>query len=340
MGILVRYNAPYLASDHPNGIIKIYHYEQPFAPSELRHNIIRVEDSKGNVYLENKYEQDPTSWHYARVTEQLYGGFLYQFRYTQLQWVPTNPVYINIPAVRVEVMNPDFGLETYTFNYRGDLLDRRYRLNKDSSFRVVVWQYEFDEQGNLSIITNPDGSQELNTYDFGNPDPRMRGKLLQKELTAASGFPSPSRIIWKAKYEPTYQLLTEEKNELEATSKYKYDFDINPGVMTNSGKLMAVVHPDVTLPDGTIQSSVTKYENNHKGQITATILPTGVRQEMIYGTAGDEKSRLIKQVFDVGGLNIENKIKYDGIGFDTESIDGNGNLTGSVPKVMMNYNSE
>lgn len=317
-------------SDHPDGITKYYHYEQPFALPELRHNIIRVEDSKGNIYIENKYEQDPASWSYARIIEQLYGGYLFQFRYTQLQWVPGNTVYINIPAVSVEVLNPDFGLETYTFNYRGDLLDRRYRLNKDKSFRVVVWQYEFDEQGNLSITTRPDGSQEVNTYDFDNPDPRMRGKLLQKELTSAAGFPSSSRIIWKGKYELIYQLLNEEENETHAITKYRYDFDINPGAITNSGKLVQVIHPNATLPDGSIQSSVTKYENNNKGQNEAITLPNGVRQEMVYEVTGFEKSRLTKQTLDVGGLNIENKIKYDVFGFDTERIDGNGNSTQKI----------
>ena len=321
-------------TDHQEGIIRIYHYEKPFALPELRHNIIRVEDSMGNIYLENKYEQDPASWHFARITEQLYGGFLYQFRYMQLQWVPANPVYINIPAVRVEVMNPDFGLETYTFNYRGDLLDRRYRLNKDKSFRVVVWQYEFDEQGNLSITTNPDGSQEINTYDFGNPDPRMRGNLLQKELTSASGFPSPSRIVWRGKYESTYQLIIEEKNELAAVTEYKYDFNLNPGAVNNSGKLLEVHHPDVTLPDGTTESSVSKFENNDKGQVMARIQADGVRHEMSYGNTGNAKSRLSKQIFDAADSGIENSLKYDTFGFVVENTDGNGNSTKKVTNAL------
>lgn len=321
-------------SDHPDGIMKIYHYEQPFALPELRHNIIRVEDSKGNVYLENKYEQDPASWSYARVTEQLYGSYLYQYQYTQLQWVPENALYINIPAVRVEVMNPDFGLETYTFNYRGDLLDRRFRLNKDKSFRVVAIQYEFDEQGNLSVTTKPDGSQEINTYDFSSPDPRMRGKLLQKELTAAAGFPSPSRIIWKGKYEPVYQLLIEEKNETNATIKYKYDFDLTPAALTNSGKLKQIIYPDATLPDGTVQTSITKFENNNKGQVVAIILPDGVRQEMLYGNAVNTKSRLIKQTFDAGGLNITNQIDYNAFGFDVNTTDGEGNITKKIVNAL------
>lgn len=322
-------------TDHQEGIIRIYHYEKPFALPELRHNIIRVEDSMGNIYLENKYEQDPASWHFARITEQLYGGFLYQFRYTQLQWVPTNPVYINIPAVRVEVMNPSFGLETYTFNYRGDLLDRRYRLNKDKSFRVVVWQYEFDEPGNLSITTKPDGSQEINTYDFGNPDPRMRRNLLQKELTSASGFPSPSRIVWRGKYESQYQLRTEETDESGATIRMKYDFDLPPAAATtNTGKLMEVLQPDATLPDGSIQQAKTAFEYNTRGQLVAIVLPNGTRNEFRYGAAAEGKGRLIEEVQDVAGLAVVHRRMYDSFGFASETTDGNGGVTQRVHNAL------
>ncbi len=323
---LVRVTTPAI-TDQPGGIDRIYHYEQPWALPELRHNILRVEDSQGNVYIENTYEQDPSAWSFARLTEQLYGGFLYQFQYTQLQWVPANPLYINIPAVRAEVMNPDFGLETYTFNYRGDLLDRRYRLSKDKSFRVTVWQYEFDAQGNLSKTTRPDGSEEINVYDFANPDPRMRGKLLRREITAASGFPAASRIIWRGKYEPVYQLITEEKDETGATTTYKYDSNLTPAALTNTGKLMEVIQPDATLPDGTIQKAKTTREYNAKGQLTAEILPDSTRNEIKYGTAGNEKSRLIKQIADTGNLNVEQKIKYDTFGFNSEQTDRNGNIT-------------
>lgn len=314
-------------ADHPEGVSRIYHYADPFQPPELRHNIVRVEDSEGNVYLENEYDEDPASLTFARVTEQLYGGFLYQFEYTQLQFVPADVVFINLAAMRVEVMNPDFGVETYTFNYRGDLLDRRYRLNKDKSFRVAAIQYRFDDQGNLAVTTRPDGSEEILTYDNANADPRMRGKLLQWELTAAAGFPAPSRIVWRGRYEPQFQLLFEEKTENNAITAYKYDFDLAPGAPTNSGKLKQVLHPDATLPDGTIQSTVTVFEHNAKGQVTAVIMPDGVRNEMVYGAAGNGTSRLTQRVFDAAGLHIVNGADYDGFGFDFTAIDGNGQTT-------------
>lgn len=326
---LVQVNTP-PTIDHPNGISRIYYYDSPYTLPELRNNIIRIEDSEGRVYLENKYEEDPASWSYARVKEQLYGGYLFQYRYTQLQWVPSNSLYINIPAVSVEVLNPDLGLETYTFNYRGDLLDKRFRLNKDKSFRVVIWQCEYDEQGNLSKIIEPNGSSEILTYDFSNTDPRMRGKLLKKELTSALVSPAPSRIVWRGKYEPNYQLLIEETNESHAITEYKYDFDNTPAAPTNTGKLEEIIYPDATLPDGTIQNCITIFQNNQKGQIETIILPDGTRHEMIYGVAGNEKSRVIKKKFDVNSLSIEKYIAYDPYGYESEMIDGNGNTSKNI----------
>ena len=323
---LVRVTSPPTA-DHPNGVDRCYSYADPFEHPLIRHNIVRVEDSEGNVYLQNAYEDDPASFAFARVTEQLYGDYLYQFCYTELQSVPEDPLFINIGAVRVEVMNPDFGLETYTFNYRGDLLDRRYRLNKDLSFRVVALGYEYDSQGNLKSTTLPDGSAELDVFDDTNPDPRMRGKLLRRELTAAAGFPAPSRIIWRGGYEPQYQLLVEEKNEAGSTVRYDYDFDLTPGAPTNTGKLKRIRHPDATLPDGTLQTSATHFEHNAKGQITATILPDSTRNEMAYGNAGTGTSRLVRHTFDAGGLAIVNETQYDAFGYDSVTKDGNGNAT-------------
>lgn len=321
-------------TDHPDGIDRIYVYADPFDHPLIRHNIVRVADTQGNVYLENYYDDDPASFSFARVTEQLYGDYLFQFCYTQLQYVPDSALFINIGAVRVEVMNPDFGVETYTFNYRGDLLDRRYRLVKDKSYRVAAIGYTYDSQGNLASTTLPDASSELNVYDDANPDPRMRGKLLRRELTAAAGFPAPSRIIWRGGYEPTYQLLVEERNEAGGRVRYDYDFDLTPGAPTNTGKLKRIRHPDATLPDGTVQASETRFEHNAKGQATATTLPDGTRNEMTYGTTGAGASRLVRQVFDVGGLNLVNETAYDAFGYDVSIIDGNGNSTDKLVNAL------
>jgi YD repeat-containing protein len=323
---MVRATSPAIA-DHPKGLSRYYFYGPSSAAPEIRHNLLRIADAEGNIFVENNYNEDPSSWAYGRVVSQYVGSYLFQFCSRQLQLVPPNPVHANIPAVAVEVLNPDFGLEIYTFNYRGDLLDRRYRLNKDRSFRVVVWQYEFDAQGNQIVVTRPDGSQELSTYDAANADPRMRGKMLKREVTSASGFPAPSRILWTGTYEPTFQLLVEEKGERGDVTKYRFDFDLSPGNPANSGCLRETIHPVATLPDGTKQQAVTGYEWNTKGQLTARVCPDGVRTELFYGAAGPDKSRLVRVVVDVGGLNTEATLAYDAVGFDSRWTDANGNET-------------
>lgn len=321
-------------SDHPRGITRIYYYEQPYAFPELRHNILRIEDGEGRTYLENTYEQDPASWSYGRITEQLHGGFLYQFRYTQLQWVPANPLFINTPAVQVEVLNPDLGLETHTFNYRGDLLDHRRRLCKDGSFRVVVSQYEYDEEGNVTAVTAPDGSQELTTFDVENSDPRMRANVLQREITAAAGFPGASRIIWRGRYEPRFQLLIEEENEKHAVTRYVYDFDETPAAPDNTGKLKKTIYPDSTLPDGTVQHCVLEHEHNARGQITANLYPDGTREEMTYGASGTERSRLTETRTDPDGLDIRHRVHYDAFGYIRMQVDGNGSETTTIHNAL------
>ncbi|MET0102603.1 MAG: DUF6531 domain-containing protein [Sedimenticola sp.] len=321
-------------TDYPGGIEKRYHYEPAFTPVSLRHNLLRMEDADGRVYLENRYEKDPTSFQYGRVTEQLYGSYLYQFRYTELQWVPAHPDLVNIHSLRVEVLDPNLALQTYTFNFRGDLLDRRYRLLEDRSFRVVVNQYEYDAQGNRVRLVHPDGREELHTYAHTSADPRMRGRLLKKELTAASGFPSPSRIVYRANYESRFQLVTEETGESGAKTVMKYDFDLTPAAPNNSGKLKEVRLPDATLPDGTPQQAKTVFEHNARGQTTAIVLPDGVRHELRYGSAGNDAGRLVEQERDVTGLGVVERRSYDAFGNPFETSSANGGVRQRVHNAL------
>lgn len=329
-------------ADHAAGIRRRYHYADPGARPELRHNIVRVEDSSGRSFLENAYDEDPASLSFARVTEQRFGAYLYQYQYTELQVVPADDAYVNVPARQVEVMNPDYGVETYTFNFRGDLLDERFRLVKDRSFRIVAIQYAYDRHGNRAETTRSDGSQELRTYDSSNPDPRMCGVLLRRELTAAAGFPVPSRIVWRGRYEPVYQLLVDEHDEAGALTTYEYDFHLTPGALTNTGKLKRVTHPDATLPDGTVQAAQTLYEHDARGMVTASIDPNGVRTEYGYGAGGAAAGRLVSRTQDAGGLAATERYEYDAYGHRDSVVDALGrrtvktfNALGQVEKVTL-----
>ncbi|GGY05055.1 RHS repeat-associated core domain-containing protein [Paludibacterium paludis] len=310
-------------ADHPEGTARYYDYAPQDALPELRHNLIRIEDQEGRTYLENDYEPDPADFAFARVTTQRYGDYVFQYRYTPIQYVPMDTLFINVPSLRVEVMAPDYGVTTHTFNYRGDLLDHRLRLVKDGTYRVCVSTSEYDDQGNRIAVTDPDGRQELCLYDHTNPDARMRGKLLRREVSAAAGFPAASRIVWRGEYEPDYGMLRRQTDEAGAETRYEYDFDIAPGP-GNTGALRRVTHPVAILPDGTAQPAVTRYETGARGQVTAVIAANGTREEMEYGAAGNARGLLVLRRTDAGGAAIEERFDYDAYGFPARMTDGTG----------------
>ena len=69
----------------------------------------------------------------------------------------------------------------------------------------------------------PDGSEELHVFDAAHADPRMRGARRRTEVIAASGFPAPSRIVWRGDYEPRFQLLVRQIDESGAVRRMRYD---------------------------------------------------------------------------------------------------------------------
>jgi hypothetical protein len=57
-------------------------------------------------------------------------------------------------------------------------------------------------------------------------------------LTAAAGFPVPSRIVWRGEYEPNFQLLRRQFDETGAKTVYRYDFD-NTSLNINGARISA-----------------------------------------------------------------------------------------------------
>lgn len=298
--------------DTGSAMRRAYRYDEPSQPEKFRHNILEVTDGEGKAFVQNEYEQNPADWAWGRVLRQLYGDYLYQVRYQQLQRTPTDPVFANVPSVQVELMDPELSVSTSTFNSRGDLLDYRFRLVRDRSYRVVVHQFEYDANGNRCLVRYPDGMEELRTYRDTDPDPRMRGRLVRREVRARSGFPAPSRIMWRGTYEPVFQLPRSVTDEARNTTVYRYDLDTAKPAAT--GRLERIELPDATLPDDTVQSSAIEYETNARGQITAVVSDGETRTELRYGTSGDDRALLTEIWHDISGLDLVERFTYNTVG--------------------------
>jgi RHS repeat-associated protein len=320
--------------DFSEGLLTRYEYNEHPSHIALRHNILRIVDHAGNTLAINSYDEDRASPSFNRITCQIQGGYVYQFAYKQIQWVPSDPLFIDIPATQTAVTYPDGSLWTYTFNYRADLLDQRFRLNADSSYRVIITKRRYDSQGNMTSVVHPDGARTESTFDHTNIDPLMRGNLLKVEQRPPPIVPVTSRVVWRAEYDPIFQFIRQITSENGAETRFIYDFDIKPDPH-NHGDLIRLERPIATLPDGSKQHSILTFEPDARGRSKAIIAPEGARDEFVYEPAGSAKSGFLREYrADVSGADEITKYDYDTFGYLADSIAPGG------ARLSTHYNSQ
>lgn len=300
-------------AQYPDGIRTSYDYDSYNPHPAMQHNILRIHDAQDRVTVENEFAGPEDGWEFNAVVRQRTAGFEYQFEYQQIQFVWPDVLNADVLASRTMIRSPDGCLHTYTFNYRGDLLDHRLRLSRDGSYRVVASQWRHDAEGNITEAVAPDGVRTVFTFDASNPDPCARRNLLRVELV--SPFPDivASRVVFQARYDAQYQLIVETTDEAVARTRYQYDFDLAPVGAT--GRLTQIQLAPVVLPDGTPQASVLSYEHNAQGQLTVAMTAEGVRTQLTYISAGAQKGLLATLAVDPGGANLITALDYDAFGF-------------------------
>lgn len=313
-------------AEFPVGITTRYDYDLYADHPAMRHNILCVTDARGRIYLENEYAGPEVGWAFNTVTRQLAGGYEYLFEYEQLQWVAPDEAFVQDLATRTSVSLPDGSLHTYTFNYRGDMLDHRFRLNADGSFRVTTSQWEHDAEGNVTKTVGPDGLRKFFTYDSTNTNPCARHNLLRVEIAAPLSGMVASRVLYQGQYEPRYQLATKTKDEIGAETRFFYDFDVNP--IGATGRLAQIQLPAVVGADGVPQQSNLLFEHNAHGQLTATVKPEGGRTELTYISGGVHDGFLSRITEDPTTAGLVSKFEYDAAGFPTQLQAPGGRITG------------
>lgn len=320
-------------AQYPKGISTTYEYDSDAVHPAMKHNILRIYDSNDRLMVENEFGKPDAGFEFNTIVRQRMGEFEYQFEYQQIQYVWPDPQYVDVLASRTLVQAPDGSLHTYTFNYRGDLLDHRFRLIMDGSLRVVSQQWQHDEQGNVTKSVAPDGMRKIFTFDTDNSDPCARRNLTKIEIAAPFSGLVLSRVIFQAQYDSHFQLplWTKEESgaeESEAKTEFRYDFDVLP--VGSSGRLSQILMPVVTGANGVPQQSVAVFERNNRGQVTATISPEGVRKEFKY-FAGQILDRfldgfLASVTADPTDANLISRFQYDSAGFPS-SIEEPGSRT-------------
>ena len=313
-------------SKYPKGLSTIYEYDSYASHPAMQHNILRIHDAEDRLMVENEFAGPEAGWEFNSVVRQRFAGFEYQFEYQQIQYVWPDPIYVDVLAARTLVRRPDGSLHTYTFNYRGDLLDHRFRLIRDGSFRVISSQNQYDAEGNLTEHVTPDGIRQIFTYDSANMDPCARHNLVRVELAAPLSNMVPSRVLYEGQYEPRYQLVTRTTDETGAETRFFYDFDANP--VGASGRLARIQLPEVVGADKLPQQSDLLFEHNAHGQLTATVKSEGGRTELTYISGGIYDGFLSDITVGPATARLVSKFEYDAAGFPKQSQAPGGRITG------------
>ncbi len=308
--------------DFPQGIRTSYDYGRFHPHPSLRHNMVRVLDHEDRPVVENLYGDDPSTDDFNRVVFQQFGSFRSEFAATRLQFVPPGPDSLNIPALRVEVIDPGY-FYVYTFNNRGDLLDKRFRLTVDRSFRLVASTFRYDEQGNLIERYDADGRGFLYQYDSKHPDPRARGNLLRIEERASPLAPAPSREMFRFTYEPVFFQLKTARDAAGALTEFIYDFERTPPP-PRQGALVELRHPVRTMPDGTTRRAIETFAYNERGQLRRHE-ENGSVHLFDYETAGLRADYLRGRTSSKNGTVVRETMERDTVGNLTVRIDGDGN---------------
>jgi len=302
--------------DSPTGYVTRFEYDTDQFHPALKHNLIRVIDPTGRVMVENEYGVDPSGADWNRVVRQSYAGAESFFESEGLQWVPDLPSEMNTPFRQVQAIEGGVR-KVYTFNYRGNLLDLRYRLVHDGTYRLVVHQIRYDGQGNPVEERSPDGSGVSRSFDWSNRDPRMRGNLLEETAVASTLRPAPPRTLRRMTYESRFGRLKQVIDEAGATTRWTFDYEIGAG---SCGLPVRVDHPPVTLPDGSRQLATESWSWGVGGRLEQHTDAEGNTTTHEYFRDGPHAGRVSRLIDATGTTDFEydrrgalNLITRDGV---------------------------
>jgi RHS repeat-associated protein len=308
--------------DFPNGLMTCYEYDEDQALPELRNNILRVIDAKGQTIVENIYGTDTTEDSFNRVVKQYFMGGEYLFKYTNIRYIPPFDEYINDAYLQTEFYEPGRPLKVLTFNFRGNLLDERFRLCADGSYRVWAQSYRYNKNGQMTEFYYANGMADF--YEYYEYDPNNPASIIEKDGNLLRVFKRNTiglnqRKIAEYTYENNFQNAETVTDEANSTVKFKYDVN---------GNLIKVIYPDATLPDGTVQNNcVTNLKYDTSGQLVEELSPEGRKKNYDYFQNGSGAGLVKKITLHDSTATLIKSFEYDALGNIKRAIDGFGNDT-------------
>jgi YD repeat-containing protein len=158
LGNLTEYCTP-ATPDHPHGLVTRYEYRVEL-PAPFAHDLVRVIDPAGRIYLENEYGGHPGYHDFNRVVRQRHGSgeTLWQYEVVQRE---TDYPPAQQPAWQTNEIDPCGHPIHHVYNEFGNLLLREETVGG----RPLRWRYRYNVDGELTASLSPEGV--LTQYLYG-----------------------------------------------------------------------------------------------------------------------------------------------------------------------------
>jgi RHS repeat-associated protein len=164
LGDLVAVTTP-PTNQYRDGLTTLYEYSSSFMPAPLQHNLIRVIDPEGQIYLENEYGSDAGLLTFNRVVRQRQGNGVTQFEYEEVVQ-EFDAAYSDAERpIRITRMVARNGhVTTNIYNNSGNLLRKEEVVLLGGSVKVLQWTYRYNSDGEIIGTVTPDGAITQTLY--------------------------------------------------------------------------------------------------------------------------------------------------------------------------------
>jgi YD repeat-containing protein len=168
-GDLVAVTSP-ATSRYPAGLLTNYEYSSSEFSPPLQHNLLRIIDPAGQLYLENDYGLGQGLLSFNRVVRQRQGNGEYFYEYETVVDEEFEFDYKDSekPAVQVNQTMRNGQMVHFIFNRFGNMLLREEYLLQDGVKNLVRWRYHYNRDGALVGTITPEGC--VTQFYYGRDD--------------------------------------------------------------------------------------------------------------------------------------------------------------------------
>lgn len=193
-GDLVGVTSP-ATNRYPAGLTTTYEYSSSEYSAPLQHNLIRITDPAGQLYLENEYGTDPGLLNYNRVVRQRQGNGEYFFEYeTVVSEFEYDYNDSEKPAIQVNQMMRNGHLIHSIYNKFGNLLFQEEYIQQEGIRSLVVWRYRYNRDGALIGVISPEGT--VTQYYYGRDDYLTVNDITDEEVPTHDNLTASARMAF------------------------------------------------------------------------------------------------------------------------------------------------